>query len=208
MAPDQRRRSVDLYDLIVPSSRVLTVPNLITLVRLACLPVFLWLLFSVEDRAGAAWLLGALGATDWVDGWVARRFDQQSSFGAIFDPSVDRGLFIVAVLAILIDQSMPPWFALAILIREISVALVMVVATAFGMQRFDVSVWGKRYTFLLMFAVPLMLLAADDGRGANSVKIGAWLFAIPGITLSYLTAIAYIPKIRHNLRVGRKARRG
>jgi hypothetical protein len=59
-----------------------------------------------------------------------------------------------------------------------------------------------------MFAVPLMLLAADDGRGANSVKIGAWLFAIPGITLSYLTAIAYIPKIRHNLRVGRKARRG
>ena len=190
------------------ADRVLTAPNLITLLRLLCLPIFLWLLFSVGDKAGAAWLLGALGSTDWVDGWVARKFDQRSSFGAIFDPSVDRGLFIVAVLAIAIDQSMPVWFAVAVLIREISVAAAMVIATAFGMQRFSVSVWGKRYTFLLMFAVPLMLLAADDGRGADLVRLGAWVFAIPGIILSYTTALAYIPEIRRNLRLGREARRG
>lgn len=190
------------------TDRVLTAPNLITLLRLLCLPIFLWLLFSVEDKAGAAWLLGALGSTDWVDGWVARKFGQQSSFGAVFDPTVDRGLFIVAVLAIVIDQSMPLWFAVAVLIREISVAAAMVIATAFGMQRFSVSIWGKRYTFLLMFAVPLMLLAADDGRGADLVSLGAWAFAIPGIILSYSTALAYIPEIRRNLRLGREARRG
>ncbi|MFM7951274.1 MAG: CDP-alcohol phosphatidyltransferase family protein [Acidimicrobiaceae bacterium] len=190
------------------SKRVLTLPNLITLIRLFCLPLFLWLLFEVEDKGGAAWLLGALGATDWVDGWVARRFNQQSSFGAVFDPTVDRGLFIVAVFAIVIDQSMPLWFAIAVLVREISVAVVMVTATAFGMQRFAVSIWGKRYTFLLMFAVPLMLLAADDGRGANLVMILAWLFAIPGIILSYSTAFAYIPEIRRNLHAGRLTRRG
>ena len=190
------------------TDRVLTAPNLITLLRLLCLPIFLWLLFSVEDKAGAAWLLGALGSTDWVDGWVARRFGQQSSFGAVFDPTVDRGMFIVAVLAIVIDQSMPLWFAVAVLIREISVAAAMVIATAFGMQRFSVSIWGKRYTFLLMFAVPLMLLAADDGRGADLVSLGAWAFAIPGIILSYSTALAYIPEIRRNLRLGREARRG
>ena len=190
------------------TDRVLTAPNLITLLRLLCLPIFLWLLFSVEDKAGAAWLLGALGSTDWVDGWVARKFGQQSSFGAVFDPTVDRGMFIVAVLAIVIDQSMPLWFAVAVLIREISVAAAMVIATAFGMQRFSVSIWGKRYTFLLMFAVPLMLLAADDGRGADLVSLGAWAFAIPGIILSYLTALAYIPEIRRNLRLGREARRG
>ncbi len=166
------------------------------------------MLFSIEDKAGAAWLLGGLGATDWVDGWVARRFDQRSAFGAVFDPAVDRGLFIVAVLAILIDQSMNPWLAVAILVREISVAAAMVIATAFGMQRFAVTIWGKRYTFLLMFAVPLMLLAADDGRGADLVLIGAWAFAIPGIILSYATASAYIPKIRQNLHAGREARRG
>ncbi len=190
------------------TDQVLTAPNLITLLRLLCLPIFLWLLFSVEDKAGAAWLLGALGSTDWVDGWVARKFGQQSSFGAVFDPTVDRGMFIVAVLAIVIDQSMPLWFAVAVLIREISVAAAMVIATAFGMQRFSVSIWGKRYTFLLMFAVPLMLLAADDGRGADLVSLGAWAFAIPGIILSYSTALAYIPEIRRNLRLGREARRG
>ena len=190
------------------TDRVLTAPNLITLFRLLCLPIFLWLLFSVEDKAGAAWLLGALGSTDWVDGWVARKFGQQSSFGAVFDPTVDRGMFIVAVLAIVIDQSMPLWFAVAVLIREISVAAAMVIATAFGMQRFSVSIWGKRYTFLLMFAVPLMLLAADDGRGADLVSLVAWAFAIPGIILSYSTALAYIPEIRRNLRLGREARRG
>lgn len=190
------------------TDRVLTAPNLITLVRLLCLPIFLWLLFTVEDRAGAAWLLGALGSTDWVDGWVARKLNQRSSFGAVFDPTVDRCLFIVAVLAIAVDQSMPVWFAVAVLIREISVAMTMVIATAFGMQRFSVSIWGKRYTFLLMFAVPLMLLAADDGRGADLVRRGAWAFAIPGIILSYATALAYIPEIRHNLHAGREARRG
>ena len=126
----------------------------------------------------------------------------------MFDPTVDRGMFIVAVFAIVIDQSMPLWFAIAVLAREISVAVVMVTATAFGMQRFAVSIWGKRYTFLLMFAVPLMLLAADDGRGASLVMILAWLFAIPGIILSYSTAFAYIPEIRRNLHAGRQTRRG
>jgi cardiolipin synthase len=190
------------------SNRILTVPNLITLLRLFCLPIFLWLLFAIEDKAGAAWLLGALGATDWVDGWVARRFNQQSTFGAVFDPTVDRGLFIVAVFAIVVDQSMPLWFAIAVLVREISVAVAMVTATAFGMQRFAVSIWGKRYTFLLMFAVPLMLLAADEGRGASSVMVLAWVFGIPGIVLSYSTAFAYLPEIRRNLHAGRRTRRG
>ena len=197
-----------MYARRMSSNRVLTVPNLITLLRLFCLPIFLWLLFAIEDKAGAAWLLGALGATDWVDGWVARKFNQQSTFGAVFDPTVDRGLFIVAVFAIVVDQSMPPWFAIAVLVREISVAVAMVTATAFGMQRFAVSIWGKRYTFLLMFAVPLMLLAADDGRGASWVMLLAWVFGIPGIVLSYSTALAYIPEIRRNLRAGRRTRRG
>ncbi len=190
------------------TDRILTAPNLITLVRLFCLPLFLWLLFSRQDKAAAAWLLGALGATDWVDGFVARRFNQQSNFGAIFDPSVDRGLFIVAVLAISIDQSMPLWFGVAVLVREFSVAIAMVTATVFGMQRFSVSIWGKRYTFLLMFAVPLMLLAADQGRGADLVLVAAWVFGLPGVFLSYLTAFAYIPEIRRNLHAGRLARRG
>lgn len=160
----------------------------------------------INDKSGAAWLLGAIGATDWVDGWVARKFNQQSSFGVIFDPSVDRGMFIVSVLAIAIDNSMPLWLAGAILFREITVAGAMAIATGFGMRRFAVSIWGKRYTFLMMFAVPLMLLAADKGRGHELVLFLAWMFAAPALVMSYLTAFAYMPKIRQNLIAGRASR--
>lgn len=197
-----------LYDLVVAKREILTVPNLITLVRLCCLPLFLWLLFSVNDRGAAAWLLGGLGATDWVDGWVARRFDQQSDFGAIFDPSVDRGLFIVAVLAILVDRSMPLWFGGLVLVREVLVASAMLIATAFGMKRFAVNKWGKRYTFLLMFAVPLILLGQADGAGSKWVSWLGWSFGIPALVMSYATAFNYVPVIRANLRSGRASRSG
>ena len=187
---------------------IFTVPNLITLLRLFCLPIFLWLLFSVKDRGAAAWLLGGLGATDWVDGWIARRFNQKSDFGAIFDPTVDRGLFIVAVIAILIDQSMPIWFGVAILVREVFVASAMSIATAFGMKRFAVNKWGKRYTFLLMFAVPLILLGQADGAGSRWVTWLGWFFGLPALVISYTTAINYLPVIRANLRSGRASRSG
>jgi cardiolipin synthase len=197
-----------LYDLRVSKREIFTVPNLITLLRLCCLPVFLWLLFSVKDRGAAAWLLGGLGATDWVDGWVARRFNQKSDFGAIFDPTVDRGLFIVAVIAILIDQSMPVWFGSAILVREVFVASAMSIATAFGMKRFAVNKWGKRYTFLLMFAVPLILLGQAEGAGSRWVSWLGWFFGLPALVISYTTAINYLPVIRANLRSGRASRSG
>ena len=192
----------------MPKREIFTVPNLITLLRLFCLPIFLWLLFSVKDRGAAAWLLGGLGATDWVDGWIARRFNQKSDFGAIFDPTVDRGLFIVAVIAILIDQSMPIWFGVVILVREVFVASAMSIATAFGMKRFAVNKWGKRYTFLLMFAVPLILLGQADGAGSRWVTWLGWFFGLPALVISYTTAINYLPVIRANLRSGRASRTG
>ncbi len=192
----------------MPKREIFTVPNLITLLRLCCLPIFLWLLFSVKDRGAAAWLLGGLGATDWVDGWVARRFNQKSDFGAIFDPTVDRGLFIVAVIAILIDESMPIWFGSAILVREVFVAGAMSIATAFGMKRFAVNKWGKRYTFLLMFAVPLILLGQAEGAGSRWVSWLGWFFGLPALVISYTTAINYLPVIRANLRSGRASRSG
>ena len=83
--------------------RIVTVPNLISLVRLGCIPVFLWLLFSLDDRFSAALLWGVVGATDWVDGWWARRFDVVSEFGKLIDPVTDRAVLIVGILAVGID---------------------------------------------------------------------------------------------------------
>jgi cardiolipin synthase len=190
----------------VQPRRIVTVPNFITAARLACLPVFLWLLFGREDHAQAAFLLGLLGITDWVDGWVARRFNQCSDFGAIFDPATDRVLFIVGTGAVLISGAIPVWFGIAIILRESVVSVVMVVATLFGMRRFEVSLLGKRYTFLLMMSVPLLLLGSSNHVTASLAEVTGWVLGVPGLALCYFTAFAYIPKIRENLVIGRGQR--
>ena len=183
---------------------VLTVPNAVTLVRLACLPVFLYLLFVQDDRAAAAWLLGGLGATDWVDGYLARRLGQVSEFGKKFDPTVDRLLFIVGISAIIVDGAGPTWFMVAVLFRELAVGISIALATVlFHMERFDVTLVGKAATFLLMFAVPGFLLGDSDIAGAQWFELASWLVGIPGLVLSYVTAISYVPRIRAGVRAGR-----
>ncbi len=183
---------------------VLTLPNLITLVRLLCLPLFLWLLFVQEDRQNAAWLLGALGATDWVDGYIARRYDMVSEFGKIFDPFVDRLLFIVATTAILIEGAMPVWFGVTLLVREILVGLMMAVATVvYKIPRIPVTFLGKAGTFLLMWAVPGFLLRNSDFVYADGILVATWIIGVPGLVLSLYTGFAYIPKVRAGLAASR-----
>jgi cardiolipin synthase len=171
------------------------------------LPVFLHLLLADANRAGAALLLGVLGATDWVDGWLARVLHQRSDFGAIFDPVVDRLLFIVGAVGVWIDGGVPRWFLAAVVVREIVVGVAMTVATLFGMEPFAVSTLGKRYTFLLMAGIPLLLLGASDHPAGPWALVIGWLLAVPGLLLSYVTAIMYFPLIRLHLKRGREARR-
>ena len=184
-----------------------TVPNAFTLLRLLLLPVFLYVLFGLENRAAAAFLLGGLGATDWVDGYLARRLGQVSEFGKVFDPTVDRLLFVVATIAIIVDGSIPLWFAVAVLFREIAVGLMMAIATVvYKMPRIDVTYLGKVATFLLMFAVPGFLLGNSEIAGADAFQVAAWLVGIPGLVLSYWTGIAYIPQVRRAVAAGTAAR--
>jgi len=183
---------------------LLTVPNLVTALRLCCLPIFVWLLFGPGERQGAAWLLGALGATDWVDGFLARRLGQTSEFGKIFDPTVDRLLFVVGIVSLIIDGSVPVWFALIALAREAAVGAMMVIATViFKMERFDVTWWGKTATFLLMFAFPGFLMAESDIGIADAFGVAAWVLGIPGLALSLYTAVAYVPLVRDGVQRGR-----
>ncbi|MEO5723867.1 MAG: CDP-alcohol phosphatidyltransferase family protein [Ilumatobacteraceae bacterium] len=191
-------------EAVVTSDRYLTVPNLFTLVRLCCIPLFLYVLFGRDNQAGAAWLLGGLGATDWVDGWLARRFHQTSEFGKVFDPTADRLLFIVGLAGIIIKGAAPLWFAWAVVAREVAVGGTVAVATlAFRMKRFDVTWWGKAGTFLLMFAVPGFMLGSSDISAHRGFQVASWIIGIPGLLISYYTAFTYIPKIRDNVRAGR-----
>src|SRR5687767_11117670 len=140
-----------------PIDRVWTVPNVISFVRLLMIPVFLWLLFGRDNRAAAASLLGALGATDWIDGYIARHFNQTSTLGKILDPTADRLLLLVGIGAILIDGSVPVVVAVLALAREVLVAATALVLAALGARRIDVTWSGKAGTFGLMFAIPLFL---------------------------------------------------
>lgn len=190
------------------SQRIVTAPNAFTLLRLCCLPLFLVLLYGYDTVAGAGWLLFAIGCTDWVDGWLARRFDQVSEFGKVFDPVADRMLFFVSLVGIIAYPITPTWFFWAVLAREVVVGVTMAVATvAFKMQRFDVTYWGKLATFLLMGAVPALMVGYDEAFPTHEFfRVLGFAVGIPGLVLSYWTALAYAPTIRDNVRAGRAAR--
>ncbi len=180
---------------------ILTWPNLITLIRLLCIPVFVWLLFSRENRAAAAWLLGAIGSTDWVDGWVARRFDQMSEFGRLFDPTVDRLMFLVAIPSIVIDGSMALWLAVLILAREVALAIIALNLQAKGIPAMDVTWEGKTGAFLLMFAVPMFLGANSTLSYAPILQWLAWIFVVPGLAYSWYSLLfQYVGEARNRLR--------
>jgi cardiolipin synthase len=181
-------------------SRILTVPNAITFVRLALLPVFLWLLFVEEDRATAAALLAALGVTDFLDGYIARHFDQISNLGKVLDPVADRLIFIVGGGAILIDGSVPTWFAVLVLVRELLVSGATLVLAAMGARRIDVTWFGKAGTTGLLMAFPLFLASESD---LGWWQGWAWLTGIPGLVLSYYAAFLYIPMARRALEEAR-----
>ena len=177
-----------------------------SVVRLLCIPLFLYLLFGRDNVAGAAWLMGGLGGTDWIDGYIARRFNQVSNLGKVLDPTADRLMFIVGLVGIIVYGVSPLWFFWLVLVRETLFGAIVALATAFGMKRFDVTWWGKMATFLLMLALPGLLLGQSDFRYKLPFQITGWLCAIPGLIISYWTAFAYIPVIRANLRDGRADR--
>jgi cardiolipin synthase (CMP-forming) len=186
--------------------RILTVPNGLTLVRLLCIPIFVWLL-ARPDRSGwypAALLLGVLGLTDWVDGYVARHFHQVSAIGKVLDPLADRLLLAVAAVSIIVVGALPGWVAVGVLSREILVAAGFLIVAALGGRRIDVQWAGKAGTFGLMAALPLFLIghAPDDWHGIALTL--AYLLVIPALAFAWYAAITYIPQARAAIAEGRR----
>ena len=186
--------------------------NLVTAIRLALIPVFLWLLFGTGHRALAAWLLGALGATDWVDGYLARRLHQVSAVGKVIDPVADRILVMVGLLAVAAAGGVPWWFALITLARELIVSLMTLLLAALGAARIDVLWWGKVSTFALMTTFPLFLLTSNDHHVALAgwQHVGrdlCWVVGVAGLALSWVVLASYVRPALAALHRGRAARR-
>jgi cardiolipin synthase (CMP-forming) len=186
--------------------RIVTIPNAFSLVRLACVPLFLWLLFGRHHRAAAASLLAVLGCTDWVDGWIARRFDQGSTLGKVLDPTADRLLLAAGVLGILIDRSVPRPLGVFVVAREILVSVVVVVLAALGAKRFDVQWAGKAGTMGYMLAFPLFLAHKSTFSWRAVAGVFAWICVIPAIAFSVYATVTYVPLARKALAEGRAGR--
>ncbi len=195
----------EAVEAVSGEDRIFTIPNIITFVRLCALPVFVYLLFGAEDRFAAGWVLFAIGSTDWLDGYLARRLGQVTTVGKVLDPVADRLLFFVGGVSILIDGSIPIWVAILVLVREVAVAIGTLALAGMGAARIDVTWAGKAATFLLMGAFPAFLVSYSDSSAADSYGILAWSVAIPGLVLSYYSALLYLPLGRKALAEGRAA---
>ncbi len=197
-------------EIPVGEDRLLTAPNAITLVRLLCIPVFIWLLFGRENYFLAAVLMAILGGTDWVDGYVARHFGQVSNFGKMFDPTVDRLLMIVGIGGILIADLDIRYFAVfawIVVVREITLSIFVATTVFMGAKRMDVTWIGKCGTFAMMMAFPSFLASADASFAGTATQtiflVLAWSAAIPGLVCSLIAYFGYFPAGIRALREGR-----
>lgn len=153
-----------MADDTLATNRVLTIPNLLSVLRLIGVPVLLWLLLVRKADGWAFALLVVSGITDWADGKIARLMDQMSKLGAILDPFVDRLYLVATLLALLIRGIIPWWVAGLLIARDALLSLTLIVYKRRGLPPPDVIYLGKAATFALMAALPWLL--AGQGHWA------------------------------------------
>jgi cardiolipin synthase len=172
------------------STRVLTVPNLLSFLRLLGVPVFLWLILVPQADVWAFALLAVAGASDWVDGYLARRLDQRSELGVILDPLADR-LYIAATLLGLALRDLIPWWLLGVLVaRELLLVALLPTIRRTGRLALPVTYVGKSATFCLLWGFPLLLLGGQPTIGTTALAFG-WAFALWGTYLYWWAGIRY-----------------
>lgn len=174
----------------VVHDRVFTAANGITLVRLLGLPVFVYLMVGPAAYGKAFGVLSAVAATDWVDGYVARRFDQVTRLGQIIDPLIDRALLATVGLT-LVALGIVPWLVVALIVGRDVVLLGLAAALFRGLPAIPVNRMGKLATACLLIGVPGFLLGRMDWPVALPFRYGAWGFTAVGIICYYLAGIQY-----------------
>lgn len=178
----------------VVTDRFWTVPNLITLIRFCLVPVFVWLTFAGQYLA-AFIVLAVLGSTDWVDGYVARRFNQISRVGQWLDPVADRLSLIVVAVTLFLTEIAPWWLAVALLVPDLILAITALILFN-GSPELEVSAVGKIRTAFLLAGTPALLLAQVPGLAKDTLTVIAYCLLIPGVlghlwaTASYLVGCA------------------
>jgi cardiolipin synthase (CMP-forming) len=173
------------------TDRVLTLPNMLSFLRLAGAPLMLWLILVPQADGLAVLVLALGGITDWLDGYLARAWHQTSRIGQMLDPIADR-LYIVAVLIGLALREIVPWWLVVIVVaRDVLIALLVPVLKTRGYSSLPVHFLGKAATFSLLYAFPLVLLGSGEQGWLQLAWVVGWAFAIWGTALYWYAGGLY-----------------
>lgn len=181
-------------------SRVWTIPNLLSMLRLAGVPLFLWLVLGPEADLIALVVLMVSGITDYLDGYLARRLDQFTSLGEILDPVADRLYILAVVIGLALRDIIPWWVAIILPLRDLLLWGLVPLLRTRGYHALPVHFLGKAATFNLLYAFPLLLLGEGDGVVSTMARVFGWAFAFWGIGLYWWAGLLYAWQVRKLLR--------
>ena len=182
------------------TSAVWTLPNIISTVRLAGVPLFLWLVIGPEADVWALVVLMVAGFSDWLDGYLARRLNQMSKLGEILDPVADRLYILAAVIGLLYRDIIPWWVAVILPLRDVFLWGLVPFLRTRGYSALPVHYLGKTATAALLYAFPLLFLGDGDGAIATLAQVFGWAFAIWGVGLYWWAGVLYAWQVRTLLR--------
>jgi len=185
-----------------------TVPNGLSVLRLLGVPLFLWLALGPHADGWAIIVLMVAGVTDYLDGKIARRFNQFSRIGTVLDPAADRLYILAAIVALTVRDVVPLWLAVLLVARDVVLAPTIPVLRRYGYGPLPVHFVGKAATLCLLYALPLLLLAAGDGHLATWCRPVGWSFTVWGVALYWLAAVLYLVQFRQVVAAARADGKG
>ena len=172
-----------------------TVPNLLSLLRLALVPVFLVLILSGSNVL-AIFVLIVASVTDYLDGYFARKLKQETRLGQLLDPAADRLYIFATLIGLTIVGYIPLWLPLIVIGRDLLLLFTYPILASRGYGPLPVHYLGKAGTFALLYAFPLLLIAAAFPNISLFVLPVAWAFAWWGIGLYWWAGFVYLAQVR------------
>jgi cardiolipin synthase len=187
---------------VANDSRVLTLPNALSMLRLLGVPFFLWLVLTERDELAIAVLMVS-GVTDYLDGKIARRWNQMSRVGALLDPAADRLYILATLIGLTVRDVVPLWLTLALVGRDVFLATTLPLLRRYGYGPLPVHFLGKAATFNLLAGFPLLLLGEGDSAVSQVAHAFGWAFAIWGTALYWWAGVLYVVQVRQVVRAAR-----